>query len=56
MEVAEAKTGDEIAPGKVLIAPGGQQMKVVKSGSKYTVKCYPGEKSQRPLSLRGRTV
>ena len=44
MEVAEAKTGDEVTPGKALIAPGGQQMKVVKSGSRYTVKCYPGEK------------
>lgn len=44
MEVIEAKTGDEVRTGRVLIAPGGYQMKVVKSGSRYTVKCYDGEK------------
>jgi two-component system chemotaxis response regulator CheB len=31
-EVLEAKDGDELKPGRVLIAPGGYQMKVKKSG------------------------
>lgn len=44
MEVMEAKTGDAVIPGRALIAPGGLQMKVVKGGTGYTVKCYPGEK------------
>lgn len=45
MEVREAKNGDVIHPGLVLIAPGGNcHMKVVKSGISYTVSCTPGEK------------
>lgn len=44
MEVREAKTGDRILPGLVLIAPGDLQMKVVRQGSFYTVNCFPGEK------------
>lgn len=44
MEVAEAKNGDIIMPGKVLIAPGEYQMSVVKSGSCYAVRCVQGEK------------
>lgn len=42
--VSEAKDGDEIIKGKVLIAPGDYQMEVVKKGSRYFVKCYKGEK------------
>ncbi len=42
--VAEAKDGDEITKGKVLIAPGDHQMEVVKKGSRFFVKCYKGEK------------
>jgi len=44
LQVKEAETGDLIAPGKVLIAPGDQHMSVVKVGDKYKVKCYKGEK------------
>lgn len=44
MEVQEAKNGDRITRGKVLIAPGDLQMKVVKMGISYTVSCFPGEK------------
>jgi two-component system chemotaxis response regulator CheB len=43
MEVLEAKTGDRVLPGRVLIAPGGLQMTVVRSGGIYLVKCEPGE-------------
>ncbi len=44
LKVAEAKNGDKIERGKVLIAPGHQHMKVVRVGSTYTVNCYTGEK------------
>lgn len=45
MRVKEASNGDTIEQGLALIAPGGDlQMKVVRVGTKYTVKCYPGEK------------
>lgn len=43
MEVLEAKTGDRVLPGRALIAPGGQQMIVVRSGGVYLVQCHPGE-------------
>lgn len=42
--VAEAKDGDEVVSGKVLIAPGDRQMEVVKKGGRFFVKCYKGEK------------
>lgn len=44
MEVREAKNGDSITPGLVLIAPGDLQMKVLKRGTYYTVSCFSGEK------------
>lgn len=44
LEVKEAQDGDEIIPGRVLIAPGGLQMTVEKKGSKYIVRCKEGEK------------
>jgi len=44
MEVREAKTGDEIHRGLALLAPADYQMRVVRSGTRYTVKCTPGEK------------
>ena len=43
MEVREAKTGDRIMPGRVLIAPGGLHMKVKRSGGIYQVECQKGE-------------
>ncbi|MGD0621682.1 MAG: chemotaxis response regulator protein-glutamate methylesterase [Thermacetogeniaceae bacterium] len=43
MEVLEAKTGDRVLPGRVLIAPGGLQMTVARSGGIYLVSCEPGE-------------
>ena len=44
MAVKEAETGDRIMPGRVLIAPGEQHMRVVRSGGVYKVTCEPGEK------------
>lgn len=44
MEVKEAVTGDKIVRGRVLLAPGELQMRVVRIGSEYSVKCQPGEK------------
>ncbi len=44
MEVKEAETGDQVSPGKILIAPGERQMKVIRSGGIYRVECEPGEK------------
>lgn len=44
LEVREAKHGDKIQPGLVLLAPGGLQMRVVRMGSGYAVSCSDGEK------------
>lgn len=44
MEVKEAQHGDKIQQGRVLIAPGDLQMKVVRMGSYFTVSCMQGEK------------
>lgn len=44
MEVREAKNGDEIHPGLVLIAPAGLQTKVLRMNNRYTVSCLPGDK------------
>lgn len=44
LEVREAKSGDQIRPGLVLLAPGGKQMRVVRLGTGYAVNCTVGEK------------
>lgn len=44
MEVREAKNGDELHRGLALLAPADFQMRIVRSGTKYTVSCMPGEK------------
>lgn len=44
IEVREAKNGDKIRPGLALLAPGGLQMKVIRSGSGYGVSCIGTEK------------
>eukprot|EP01156_Anaeramoeba_ignava_P010868 Anaeramoba_ignava/a481066_10.p1 GENE.a481066_10~~a481066_10.p1 ORF type:complete len:348 (-),score=37.33 a481066_10:643-1686(-) len=43
MSVKEAADGDRIMPGVILIAPGGNQMSVTRSGGVYRVRCAPGE-------------
>ncbi len=37
LSVREAKSGDRVLPGQVLIAPGDQQLKMVRSGGEYRV-------------------
>jgi len=44
MEVREAKNGDRVCPGTVLIAPGDYHMTLKKSGTGYIVECVKGEK------------
>lgn len=44
MEVREAKSGDSITPGVVLIAPGDYHMVVRRSGARYYVEIGSGEK------------
>lgn len=44
MAVKEAKDGDAVVPGSVLIAPGGLQMSVARRGSSLFVECRAGEK------------
>ncbi|MGI6175376.1 MAG: protein-glutamate methylesterase/protein-glutamine glutaminase [Christensenellales bacterium] len=45
MEVKEAVDGDEILPGRALVAPGDFQMEVLKRGGKFGVRVYKGEKN-----------
>jgi len=42
--VKEAQTGDKVLPGRVLIAPGDRQMRLVRVGDDYQVECRGTEK------------
>lgn len=44
MDVKEAETGDRIRAGRMLIAPGGKQMRVRRSGGNYEVVCTEEER------------
>ncbi|WP_038287589.1 protein-glutamate methylesterase/protein-glutamine glutaminase [Acetivibrio straminisolvens] len=44
MEVREAKNGDRVCQGTVLIAPGDYHMTLKRSGAGYIVECTKGEK------------
>jgi two-component system chemotaxis response regulator CheB len=44
VEVKEAKTGDIVLPGRVLIAPGDYHMRIKKINNNYVVECFHGEK------------
>jgi two-component system chemotaxis response regulator CheB len=44
LEVKEAKNGDTLCPGRVLLAPGDFQMKLKKTGDTYRVECFQGER------------
>lgn len=39
MRVKEAKTGDLVVPGRVLVAPGDYHMRVIKQGTEWRVDC-----------------
>ena len=42
MEVREAQDGERILPGKALIAPGGNHLRVLRSGGAYLAEVRPG--------------
>lgn len=42
--VKEARTGDYLEQGKVLVAPGDQHMRIKRMGNRYKVMCFEGEK------------
>jgi len=44
LNVKEAKTGDYVEQGKVLVAPGDKHMRIKKEGSRYMVECFEGER------------
>lgn len=44
LDVKEAVTGDILEEGRVLIAPGDRHMKLIRTGGKYRVECFHGEK------------
>jgi two-component system chemotaxis response regulator CheB len=44
LTVTEAKNGDLLETGKVLIAPGDQHMRIKKAGNRYKVECFKGGK------------
>ena len=44
MEIKEATSGDEIVPGRILIAPGNKHMRVRPSWRGFRVDCMEGEK------------
>lgn len=44
LDVREAKTGDMVEKGHVLIAPGDRHMKIKRAGDKYMVECFSGDK------------
>lgn len=44
VSVKEAKSGDVVRPGQVLIAPGDKHMRLVRVNNMYQVECKAGEK------------
>ncbi len=44
VRVREAKDGDKVTPGLVLVAPGDLHMRLIKSGLDWFVECKPGVK------------
>jgi len=46
-EVVEASDGDRVLPGRVLIAPGGLHMTVIRDGAQYRVRISDGPRVNR---------
>jgi two-component system chemotaxis response regulator CheB len=42
LDVVEAKSGDRVVNGRVLIAPGGRHMRLKRSGAQYIVEVFDG--------------
>ncbi len=47
VEVKEAENGDRLIPGRVLIAPGGQHLEILRSGAQYIAKIFRGPSVNR---------
>ncbi len=47
LDIKEAEEGDEVRPGRVLIAPGGYHMRVKKIGGKFIVKLTKGTEDNK---------
>jgi two-component system chemotaxis response regulator CheB len=50
LEVREARDGDRVLPGRVLIAPGGKHMRLIRNGAQFAVQVFDGPlvKHHRP--------
>jgi two-component system chemotaxis response regulator CheB len=48
IDVAEAKSGDRVLPGRALIAPGGRHMLLKRNGAQYHVEIVDGPPVSRP--------
>lgn len=48
-EVIEGRDGDEVKPGRVILAPGGQHMELVIENDLRKVKVYEGERVNRHI-------
>jgi two-component system chemotaxis response regulator CheB len=48
-EVIEGSNGDEVIPGRVIIAPGGKQMEVIIEQGKKKVRVFDGERVNRHM-------
>lgn len=44
LRVKEAQTGDYVEPDMVLVAPGDKHVKVKKTGERYRIECFDGQK------------
>lgn len=44
LDVKEAQTGDLVERGRVFVAPGDKHIKIKKTGEKYSIECFDGEK------------
>jgi len=44
LKVKEARTGDYVETGLVLVAPGDEHMRIKKIGGRYRTECFKGEK------------
>lgn len=42
--IKEAASGDIVGPGRVLVAPGDQHLRIKKLGDQFRVECFKGEK------------
>ncbi len=47
VEVKEAENGDRLLPGRVLIAPGGSHLEILRSGAQYRARVFRGPPVKR---------